>query len=244
MDVTLHLGDCRDIMAGLTDGSVDAIVTDPPYGTEVGRDGYGRRQNYGGVGRAIEGDSDLSSLADMLGIAGRVLKPNSWAAIFCSPKRHAETAALCLALGFPVAGEVIWDKAAPGLGGGIRYQHETILLCKHGKPTGRDSLFSVIRSYVSRENKGAKHPHEKPVDLLQKLIAYCARPGEVVLDPFSGSGSTAVACVMSGRRFVGMEIDPDYLAMAQGRIAVATRPTLFERFESRSLFDAFEGASS
>lgn len=197
--ITLYHGDCRAVMPAIPEGSINAVVTDPPYGTQADRDGYGRRHSSGGVGRFIEGDSDLSALDGMLACVGRVLRPNSWLAIFCSPKRHAETAALIERHGFPVAGEVVWDKAAAGLGGGLRYQHETILLCRHGKPAGRDALFSVIRAFLPRDGKHRRHPHEKPVELMTALVRYCARPGQVVLDPFAGTGSTLVACVKSGR---------------------------------------------
>jgi DNA modification methylase len=120
-------------------------------------------------------------------------------------------AAMLTSRGFPVLGEVVWDKASPGLGGGIRYQHETVLLAAHGKPAGRGSLFSVIRAFVSREGKHRRHPHEKPVALMAALVRYCARPAELVLDPFAGSGSTLVACAKTGRRGIGLEIDPRYL---------------------------------
>jgi DNA modification methylase len=225
-DIILHHGDCLAILPTLEAGSVDAIVTDPPFGTEVGRDGYGRRLNYGGVGRKIVGDNDLSALDGMLYQVGRILVRDSWLAIFCSPKRHAETADLIESRGFPVAGEVVWDKASPGLGGGIRYQHEIILLCEHGNPAGRDSLFSVIRAHLSRDNKQQRHPHEKPVALLTSLVCYCSRPGDTVLDPFAGSGSTLVACRKAGRIGVGIEIDEQWIPTIERRLKEAEMPLL------------------
>jgi DNA modification methylase len=223
-DIEIIQGNALDVLLTLGDRSVSAIITDPPYGTEVEGDGYGRRQNYGGVGRAIAGDTDLSVLGGVLAQAGRLLVRNSWVALFCSPKRHAEVAALAADRGFPVAGEVIWDKASPGLGAGIRYQHETVLLCRHGKPAGRSALFSVVRSYLSRADKHKRHPHEKPVDLMSALVRYCSRPGELVLDPCCGAGSTLIACRKSGRRAIGIEIDPRHAATARRRLADAATP--------------------
>jgi site-specific DNA-methyltransferase (adenine-specific) len=225
-NVEILCGDCRLILPTLAGGSIGAIVTDPPYGTEVARDGYGRRQNYGGVGRKIEGDSDLSALAGMLDGAGRVLAKHAWIAAFCSPKRHAEVASLLETKGFPIRGEVVWDKEAPGLGGGIRYQHELILLAAHGDPSGRASLFSVVREYLSRGGKERRHPHEKPVKLMTRLIRYCTDEGQTVLDPFMGSGSTPVACLKTGRRCLGIELDPDYWRIAERRIEEARMPLL------------------
>jgi hypothetical protein len=73
-----------------------------------------------------------------------------------------------------------------------------------------------------------QHPNEKPVSLLEKLVILCSHPGDLVLDPFMGSGTTGVACVRTGRRFIGVEIDPGYFAIAQRRIAEAQlQPALF-----------------
>lgn len=233
-DVRIIHGNCLEVLPTLAAGSVDCVITDPPYGTEVDRDGYGRRQNYGGIGRFIAGDSDLAALDEMLVGVGRLLAPDAWLAIFCSPKRHAETAALIESHGFPIAGEVIWDKASPGLGGGIRYQHETILLCKHGAPAGRGPLFSVLRSYVSRERKHLRHPHEKPVDVMRNLVTYCSRRNEVVLDPFAGSGTTGVAALKTGRGAILIEREAAYVEIIHRRIDEAATP-LFDALPSEAL---------
>lgn len=225
-DVEIIEGDCRTVMAAMKPGSVDAIVTDPPFGTEAAKDGYGRRF-YGGVGRFIAGDADLDAFDGMLVEASRVLATNAWVVVFCSPKRHAETAHILESRGFPVAGEAVWDKASPGLGGGIRYQHETILLCKRGEIAGRNSMFSVLRCHLSRENKHLRHPHEKPVPVLTELVRYCSTKGQIVLDPFAGSGSTLVACLKTGRRGIGIELDAGYCEIARRRVSEAATP-LFE----------------
>jgi site-specific DNA-methyltransferase (adenine-specific) len=223
-DIRLIHGDCLQIMPTLESGSVDAIITDPPYGIKIDRDGYGRRQNYGGVGRHIEGDDDLSMLDGMIALSGRVLAKDAWLAIFCSPKKHAETNELLKHHGYPVDGEVIWDKASPGLGGGIRYQHETILLCKRGRVGGRSSMFSILRYHMSLENKAKRHPHEKPVPLMAEIVRYCSREGETILDPFVGSGSTLVACMKTGRKAIGIEIDDQYTPILGRRIEAARTP--------------------
>lgn len=223
--VRLIHGDCLKILPTLEAGSIDAIVTDPPYGTDVPRDGYGRRQNGA---RHIANDGDLSCLDGVLLEANRLLTKNAWLGVFCSPKKHAEAAALLASRGFPVAGEVIWDKAAPGLGGGIRYQHETILLCKKGNVSGRSSMFSVLRHFVSRKNRQNRHPHEKPTPLMAELIRYCSEDGQVILDPFAGSGSTLVAAMKTGRRAIGIELDDRYIPVIKQRIEGARTPLFSE----------------
>jgi len=71
--------------------------------------------------------------------------------------------------------------------------------------------------------RGEEHPHEKPVHVLKKLIKWATSPGDTVLDPFCGSGSTMVACVELDRRGIGIELDPVHFATAQRRIAEAQR---------------------
>lgn len=213
----LVLGDALDVLKGLEPGSVDAVVTDPPYGTDVPRDGYGRRQLWA-ASRHIAGDSDLSTMAAVLVEAHRVLAEESWLACFVSPKRHAEAVQVIADAGFTMRGEVVWDKAMPGLGGGIRYQHELVALASKGEPGGLSALFSILR-YPRTE--AALHPHEKPIGVMKKLVAYCAPEGGTVLDPFMGSGTTGVACAEEGFRFVGVEREPRYYEIAEKRIRQA-----------------------
>ncbi len=215
----LHLGDCLGVLKNLPAGSISAVVTDPPYGTDAPADGYGRR-GLGGPSKRIAGDGDLSLFSLAMQELPRLLPANAWVVAFCSPKRHAETAAICEQSGLPVVGECVWDKRIPGLGGGLRYQHETILLCAKGEPKGHGPLFSVLSHLAVRGGTG--HPHEKPVTLMCALLKYACRKDSVVLDLFMGSGTTGVACMRAGRRFIGCEIDPGYFEVARRRIEGVT----------------------
>jgi adenine-specific DNA-methyltransferase len=215
--IDLRLGDCLEVMPTIPSGSVDCVIADAPYGTEAERDGYGRRANK----RYIEGDKDLSVLRAALPEVVRVLKPNTWAALFCSPKRRFEVEGLCRGAGLAVVNEVVWDKKSPGLGGGIRYQHETVLLCGKGEPQGNASLFSVITELTPRAHH---HPHEKPLRLMTALVRYCSRPDDLILDPFVGSGTTLVACAKTGRNGIGIEVDPQYTPIIERRLRAAETP--------------------
>lgn len=226
-DIRLIHGDCLQVLPTLGAGEVDAIVTDPPYGTAVERDGYGRRQIYDGK-QHIKNDADLSMMEAMLALAPRVLSKNAWVALFCSPKKRFEAETICRAAGFVVHGEIVWDKLQPGLGGGLRYQHETILLCRHGNPAGRHGILSVIRANLAPGRRGAGHPHEKPISLMTELVRYCSRAGETILDPFAGSGSTAVACMKTGRRCVAVECDAKYIPIIERRTSAAETPLFGE----------------
>jgi site-specific DNA-methyltransferase (adenine-specific) len=216
------LGDCLERIKEIESGTVDAVVADPPYGTDVPKDGYGRR-HLGG--RHIAGDDSLAALASVIPEFRRILaSPNAWVAIFCSPKKRHETESVCRAVGLMPINEVVWDKKQPGLGGGIRYQHETVLLCSFGKPKGRCPIFSVHRESVPNSPRKL-HPHQKPIGLLSGLIRYTTDADATILDPFMGSGSTGLACLDTERDFIGIERDPAYFAIASKRIAAARSAT-------------------
>jgi adenine-specific DNA-methyltransferase len=225
-------GDCLNVLPGLPDGCVDTLLTDPPYGTRIDGDGYGRRQKWGGHQR-IANDGDLAALGAMMAAVRRILRPNAWVAFFCSPKRRDEAGAICRSLGLEVLGEVVWDKKSPGLGGGIRYQHETVLLGSFGQPVGHCQMTSVVSEWVPKGQHGHReqyHTHEKPVGLLRQLVRYTTGPGGLVLDPFGGSGTTAVATRRERRRCLLIEIDSTHCDTARGRVfgdAPSPQPDLF-----------------
>jgi DNA modification methylase len=214
--ITIYHGDCREVLPTLA--SADAFVMDPPYGTKVDRDGYGRRQLYAGT-RQIAGDEDLSLMSIAMRHARRMVRQGGWVAAFCSPKRHDEAATACRTEGFEVAGEVVWDKLRPGLGGGIRYQHETVLLCHAGGASGNAAMFSVLRGMIASDGRQDGHPHEKPLNVMGSLVCYCSKPGELVVDPFSGSGTTLVAAKLNGRLAIGIEVEERWCEIAAKRLA-------------------------
>jgi adenine-specific DNA-methyltransferase len=218
----LVLGDAVAEMSALPDASFDAVVTDPPYGTDVPRDGYGRRQLGA---KHIEGDADLSVMAAGLVQCFRLQRRDTFCLCFCSPKKHAEASRVAWEAGYSLLGEVVWDKLSPGLGGGIRYQHEQVLILGKGKPSGNAELFSVVREASCRNGI---HPHEKPVRLMQRLVRYACPEGGRVLDPFAGLASTGVACLSLGLSFVGVESDPAYHAAGLERLTEAAACPLFD----------------
>lgn len=193
--VTLHLGDCLEYMRGMPAGSVDAVVTDPPYL-----------------------DGDLSAiLPELLRVSKRlVLTPGKLEA-FNWIQRQA-----------PVW-EYAWRCSGTKSLGGSACLHigfEPVLAYNFPlRPLGIDVLdFPLIT--LKKSERG--HPWPKPLNLFAKLVAHWSNPGDVVFDPFMGSGTTGVACVRTGRKFIGCEIDPTYYAIAQRRIAEAQlQPPLF-----------------
>jgi DNA modification methylase len=224
--LSLYRADCLAILPTLDAGSVDAIVTDPPYGTKVDGDGYGRRQKWN-ANQQIVGDEDLSLLSRSLPEMRRILLPNAWAVLFCSPKRRDDVGAVCRESGLRIRDEIVWDKKAPGLGGGLRYQHESILLCSFGEPSGRCELPSILAEWVPKGQHGHReqhHVHEKPLGVVSRLIRYVAAEDALIVDPFTGSGTTLVAAMKTGRRAIGIEIDERYCAIAARRCEAARTP--------------------
>jgi DNA modification methylase len=122
---------------------------------------------------------------------------------------------------WPMRGLLVWDKGSPGMGDLSHWgpSYELIASCGEGKCRGgRDA--SILRcNTVPSANR--YHPTEKPVELLERLILKMTDEGDTVLDPFMGSGATGVACMNTGRKFIGIEIDGDYFAKARTRIEQA-----------------------
>ncbi|GIK18664.1 MAG: hypothetical protein BroJett004_08280 [Planctomycetota bacterium] len=139
--------------------------------------------------------------------------------------QHAFEVAITCA-GFRVRSQIVWDKGWGGMGDPSKTfspRHELAWFATRGRfrfPAGRPA--SVIR--CNRPTRSTRtHPCEKPVDLLSRLVLATTRPGDLVVDPFCGSGASGVACVRTGRRFVGVEIDAEHARTARSRIAAARR---------------------
>lgn len=205
------LGDCLEILPTL--GKVDAVVTDPPYGMSY-KSGYATEALWQGDG--IEGDESTFVRDYVVHYARKVpmLCFGTWRVE--RPKRTKIV--------------LIWDKGGALGMGDLRIpwkcDHEEIYVLGGGFVGTRDSG-SVLRfpPVQSTAKNGRQHPNEKPVGLLQDLVR--KTPG-VVLDPFMGSGTTGVACVKLGRKFVGIELHEPYFDIACDRIAKAyAQPDMF-----------------
>jgi len=198
--VQLYRGDCLDILPHL--GGVDAVVTDPPYGI-----GYGGSQSVGGTpGRKKAywrtwktGWDEARASKEAI----RLLEEVSTELIVWGGNYYADMLA-------PSGGWLVWDKAQRGLTFG-----EGELAWTNAIKSLR--IFSLNRCFVSIDGK--EHPTQKPVALMEWCLTFIK--GETVLDPFMGSATTGVACVRTGRKFIGVEIDKGYFEIAKQRIKKA-----------------------
>lgn len=207
-DCTLYRADCMDVIGDI--GKVDAVITDPPYGTQNLCNGYGRRQLYSGtgkVGRTILNDNDLSAFS---GLIKNISFDDFWLIAFHA---SSKTPDFIEAIGeLEYKGGLIWDKRQMGLGYTIRYSHECIAILKKGDPP---KVNYPIDSVLDFHQKEKRHPHQKPVKLMKKLIDWVKG---VIFDPFMGSGTTGVACAEMRRKFIGIELDAQYFDIACKRI--------------------------
>lgn len=207
--VTLYCGDCREILPRV-DFTADVLVTDPPYG-----------QDWQSGKRIVkldklEGDQDTRSAVE--GIAAALKKMRRGRHTYIFGQFQFEGLPLC------ESAELIWDKEIMNGGNleipwGKEHEYIQFAVCEiskaniakgYGRLAARLRRGSVLR--VQRLQSGAvtKHPTEKPVRLLRELIESSSCIGELVFDPFSGSGSTLVAARIEGRRSVGIEIKQSF----------------------------------
>jgi site-specific DNA-methyltransferase (adenine-specific) len=205
-------GDCREILREVPAESVDLLLTDPPYGMRY-------RAKAGS--RPIVGDGDLSWFRPFIREAYRVLRPDTHAYIFCNEYGLATFRAEMAAAGFKVKRLLVWVKdqhTAGDLGGDYANRTEYVLFGHKGRRLLNGHRDANVLSF-KRSGRKRLHPTEKPEDMLRYLIQKSSAPGELVLDPFAGSGTTCRAAKDLGRRFLGIEIDPAYAAVAMRRLS-------------------------
>lgn len=214
--IDLRLGDALEVVGGLPEASVDLVLTDPPYFLPARH--YCTRKHFA---RSL---SDLSMLEhffrDWFAEAARVLKPTGVLYVFCDGQSYP-VFYVCAYRHVKRAVPLVWDKVVSINGFSWRHQHELILFAEMPKaPPVKTGDGDVIRCRaVGIDDRD--HPAEKPIELLEKLIAKSTTAGDVVLDAFMGSGATGEACIRLGRSFIGIDSDPTYYELAQRRIAQA-----------------------
>ena len=213
----IYCGDSAHILAAFPEASVDLIVTDPPY---LGK--YRDRS-----GRTLANDDNLEAVLRVFDHAYRVLKPDSYCISFYGWTAIAGFATAWEDAGFKTVGHIVWPKRYASKTSHMLYQHESAYLLAKGFPQRPVNPISDVQRWEYTGNRD--HPTQKAVSVIAPLITSFSKPGDTVLDPFLGSGTTAVAAAMHGRKYVGIELDPAYCELAQRRIAqLRTAPTLPE----------------
>jgi DNA modification methylase len=219
-EVTLYQGDCLEYMQGMSAGDI-VTITDPPYGVNLGNHA-GANECRRGLLAKRGGYIDTPESFDLVVVPAikRALKLSRRAAVFCVPPSMWRLPAPDAIGGIFVPGAVGRNKW-----GWSNFIH--CLLYGIAPDLEKGAKQTAIQSSAQAEDTG--HPVTKPLVWMRWIINLATRPGDVVFDPFMGSGSTGVAAIQLGRSFIGCEISEEYFKIAQKRIAQAQlQPRLFD----------------
>jgi site-specific DNA-methyltransferase (adenine-specific) len=196
----LRRGDFREALADLEPASVDAIVCDPPYD-----------------------DAGVSLYSDLSAFAARVLRPGRLCVAYCG---HVALPEELSRLGEHL--EYVWMGAVVLNGRHTLFRQSMIFGCwrlvalfSAGPYEPRTAIRDLLTAEGSGEKGPTDHPWQQAVGPFRRLVEMAAREGELVVDPFTGSGTTALACRSTGRRFLGCDVDPGAVALALERLAEA-----------------------
>jgi site-specific DNA-methyltransferase (adenine-specific) len=193
-------------MRSLPTNSVDFILTDPPYLVR-----YQDRE-----GRSIQNDSNSDWLEPAFAEAYRVLKQDRFIISFYGWTQVDKFFHAWRNAGFRIVGHLVFRKQYASKSRFLKYQHEQAYLLAKGNPTLPESPISDVIDMPYSGNK--LHPTQKPVAALKPLIESFTQKHDLVLDPFCGSGSTLLAAKILNRRYLGIELDPQYHAAAARRL--------------------------
>ncbi len=200
-DCELYLGDCREVLPTL--GKVDAVVTDPPYGIDY----KSSLLNLGAKEfEKIHGDDGTLDLLPILNFAEYVI-------VF---------GANCFPNILPHRGRwLCWDKRTID-GAADKMLGSPFELAWANKTSGYDKIVRVLHGGVVNADGGKReHPTQKPISVMKQAIEWCCPSAQTILDPFMGSGTTGVACVKLGRKFIGIELEEKYFDIACRRVEQA-----------------------
>jgi DNA modification methylase len=222
---TILHGDCIEIMRDLPPASIDFTLTDPPYLVS-----YKDR-----AGRSIQNDTQSDWLKPAFSECHRVLKQDSLMIAFYGWTQVDRFVAAWREAGFRIVGHLVFRKSYASKARFLRYQHEQAYLLAKGNPALPQQPISDVLDMSYSGNR--LHPTQKPVAALKTLIEVFTNEGQLVLDPFCGSGSTLLAAKILKRRYLGIELDVQHHAAALKRLQPAGIRA-FQRFYSPRLGQA------
>jgi site-specific DNA-methyltransferase (adenine-specific) len=238
----LYQGNCLELLDAIyakhPDGRFDCIFADPPYFLSNG----GITCHAGKMVKVDKGDWDKSRGPELnhefnlewLKRCQRVLKPNG--TIWVSGTHHVifSIGYALQQLGYKILNDIAWEKPNPPPNLSCRYfthSTETILWAAKFEKSKHVFNYAAMKSITGKqmktvwtmsaprneEKKFGKHPTQKPIGLIERCLVASTNKGDFVLDPFLGSGTTAIACIRLNRNFVGIELDLSHVRVAQNR---------------------------
>lgn len=208
---TIYNEDCLEGIKNIQSSSVDAIITDPPY--FVGMTHNGQKGDY----------NDLLIMKPFFSILfqefSRVLKPTGRLYLFCDWRTYGFYYQLMIQY-VPVRNMLVWNKKS-GPGAVYSFTHELIIFGHKESAVTKGCNVLEIPAFCSgaKKTNGEKvHPTQKPIELIEKLITDSTNEGDLILDCFIGSCTTAVAAKRTGRNFIGFEIQEKYVDISNKRL--------------------------
>lgn len=210
---TLYCADCLAVLPTLEKGSVDACVTDPPYEITASGGGIGAtRKDLHATEGFTDGGFDYETLRHFdnwmcFGTMRQVPK-----LIECAADRRWML--------------VTWNKPNPCPLVNGNYLPDTEYIIHAWRRGGLHGGFEDRARYIVHplgDKEHGEHPNEKPMKVMYKCVRLASRDGGAILDPYMGSGTTGVACIRTGRKFIGIEIEPKYFDIAKRRIQSAIK---------------------
>ena len=213
--------DCLEFMRSMPDSCVDLVVTDPPYEIHTKGGGLGRRPVYenGALGKISQGFDAEATLEQIARICKKI---NIF--IFCSTKQKPRIMNWGYERGCNIA-ELAWYKpnAAPFTNNTFKSDLENIIYIRE-KGVKIKGISRLFTHNCGKSKYG--HPTEKPLEIIEKLILTASNEGDLIFDPFMGSGTTAAACKELNRNFIGCEIEAKYCEIAEKRLRKTIRGLL------------------
>lgn len=203
---TIIRGDCTEIMREMQNACIDLIVTDPPYFV-----------NYKSHdGRRVPNDNNDKWIEPAFTQLYRVLKNNSFCISFYGWNKIDSFFRAWRKVGFYPVGHLVWIKDYYSSDQFVRYSHEMAYLLAKGRPEKPQTALRDVLEWQYTNN--TLHPTQKPVMAILPLILAFSSVGDVVLDPFCGSGTTLIAAKTLGRHYTGIEINREYCETARKRL--------------------------
>ena len=218
-NIKLYCDDCLNIMKQIDNESIDLIVTDPPYLIKY-KTNHRKNKDHDFCSEILNDDNE-QLIIDYIRECYRILKNNTAMYMFCNCdkvdffKQELENA------GFKIKNMIIWVKnnwTAGDLKAQFGKQYEIIFLVNKGRKYFNGKRITDVWMFDRISGKKQLHQNQKPVDLLKQCILKHSDENDIIFDGFMGSGSTGVACIETGRKFIGVELDKKYFEIAKERI--------------------------
>ena len=211
----IFCGDCLELMPQIGDNQIDAIVTDPPFAFAGG--------NSAGRASEISEQFYLHWWKDVCKEFDRILKKDGEGFIWCDWRSSSVLKKgfdLGQVYGLRLAQMIFHYRKMPGQGNPFRSSVDLIAYIRGSKSRGSripNTTHNLISKYWYY-GKHKYHPAEKDVEIAKQLILWCSDKEDLILDPFLGSGTTAIACLETKRNFIGIDISEEYCQIATKRI--------------------------